>query len=87
MKLPSITKYTINTQKAKVKLSNVLSKTRKRTSTIVKFWKHIGQIIRERIPVLSPLQELLSGQCLVSEVSIVKYSPSRRGRIIIIITE
>jgi hypothetical protein len=87
MKIPSLTKHTINTQKAKVKLSNVLSKTRKRTSAIVKFWKHIGQIVRERIPVLSPLQELISWQGLISEVSIIKYSASRRWRVIIIITE
>jgi hypothetical protein len=47
----------------------------------------MGQILRERIPVIAPLQELISGKGLISEVSIIKYSPSRRGRIIIIITE
>ncbi len=62
MNIISIKKHHINTQRAKVKLSNILSKTRQRTSAMVKFWKHIGQIIRERIPVISPLQELISGK-------------------------
>jgi hypothetical protein len=62
MKFPSLKKHTINTQKAKKNLSVVLSKTRQRTSAMVKFWKHIGQIIWERIPVVSPLQELIAGQ-------------------------
>lgn len=85
MVIQSIKKNTINRQKAK--LSKIVVKTRIRTSKIVKFRKHIGQILRERIPVLSPLQELISWQGLISEVSIIKYSPSRRGRVIIIITE
>ena len=80
----SIKKYTINRQE---NLSKIVVKTRIRTSKIVKFRKHIGQILRERIPVIAPLQELISGEGLISEVSIVKYSPSRRGRVIIIITE
>jgi hypothetical protein len=62
MPLLSVRKYTINTQKAKKNLSIILSKTRQRTSAMVKFWKHIGQIIRERIPVISPLQELITGR-------------------------
>ncbi len=87
MKFFWIRKYHINTQKATHRLSIVLSKTRKRTSAIVKFWKHLWQIIWERIPVFSPLQELISGKWLISEVSIIKYSPSRRGRVVIIFTE
>lgn len=60
MVIQSIKKYTINRQKAK--LSKIVVKTRIRTSKIVKFRKHIGQILRERIPVIAPLQELISGK-------------------------
>lgn len=87
MVITSINKHKINTHKAKIKLSAVLSKTRQRTSAMVKFWKHIWQIIRERIPVLSPLQELIIGKWFISEVHIVKYSLSRWGRVIIVCTE
>ena len=69
------------------KVSDVLSKTRCRTSKTVKFWKHIGQILRERIPVLSPLQELINGKWFISDIHIVKYSASRWGRVIIVCTE
>ena len=62
MNIISLKKHHINTQKAKVKLSGILSKTRQRTSAMVKFWKHIGQIIRERIPLLSPIQELITSK-------------------------
>jgi uncharacterized membrane protein len=54
---------------------------------MVKFWKHIGQIIRERIPVISPLQELITGRWFISEVRIIKYSVSRWWRVIIVCTE
>ena len=77
MSISSTKKQHITTQKAKIKIAGILSKTRKKTSIIVKFWKHIGQIIRERIPVLSPLQELISGKGLISEVTIIRYSTSR----------
>jgi len=83
----SIKKYAINRQETQQSISKIVVKTRIRTSKIVKFRKHMGQILRERIPVLSPLQELMSWQGLISEVSIIKYSASRRWRIIIIITE
>jgi hypothetical protein len=62
MNIISLKKHHINTKKAKVKLSHILLKTRQRTSTMVKFWKHIGQIVWERIPMLSPLQELIAGK-------------------------
>ena len=87
MKLLWIRKYHISTQKAKHRLSTILSKSRQRTSTMIKFWKHMWQLIRERIPILSPLQEIISWKWFISDVMIVKYSLSRRGRIIIIITE
>ena len=60
MKLPSIIKHHSSTQQSKKRLSSILSKTRIRTSKIVKFRKHMGQILRERIPVIAPLQELIS---------------------------
>jgi hypothetical protein len=60
MKLNSIKRYRINTIKVKTSLSHILSQTRRRTSKVVKFWKHLGQIVRERIPVIAPLQELIS---------------------------
>lgn len=87
MRLLPIKKYHINSFFAKKKLSHILSQTRRRTSAIVKFWKHLWQIIWERIPVLSPLQELIAGKWLISEVSIRKYSISRWWRIIIVFTE
>jgi len=87
MKLPSIIKHHSSTQQSKKRLSSILSKTRIRTSKIVKFRKHMGQILRERIPVIAPLQELISWKGLISEVSIIPYSPSRRWRVIIIVTE
>jgi len=56
----SIKKYAINRQETQQSISKIVVKTRIRTSKIVKFRKHMGQILRERIPVLSPLQELMS---------------------------
>lgn len=87
MKLLWIKKYHISTQKAKHRLSNILSKSRKRTSAMIKFRKHVWQIARERIPILAPLQEIISWKWFISDVKIIKYSLSRRGRSIIIITE
>lgn len=87
MKLLSLKKYHINTNKVSKSLSDILSITRRRTSKIIKFWKHLWQIARERIPLLSPIHELTTGKWFVSEVKIVKRSVSWRGRITIIITE
>lgn len=56
----SIKKYTINRQETQQNSSKIVVKTRIRTRKIVKFRKHIGQILRERIPVIAPLQELIS---------------------------
>ena len=60
MAISSIQKHTIDKQKNPKKISTIIVKTRIRTSKIVKFRKHIGQILRERIPVIAPLQELIS---------------------------
>lgn len=77
MKSLSIKKYRINTKNVRTNLSHILSQTRRRTSKVVKFWKHMGQILRERIPVVSPLQELIAGKSLISEIHVIKYSMSR----------
>ena len=87
MTISSIKKYKINRHKTQEHLSSILTKTRIHTSKIVRFRKHVGQILRERIPVISPLEELISGRWFISGVSIIKYSLSRWGRVIIIGTE
>ena len=48
--------------KAQARLSKVLSVTRKHTTGAVKFWKQIGQIVRERLPIISSLNDLLRGE-------------------------
>lgn len=87
MKLLSLKKYHINTNKVSKSLSDILSITRRRTSKIIKFWKHLWQIARERIPILAPFFELLHGKWLISEVHIIKYSMSWWWRVIIVGTE
>ncbi len=77
MKLPSIKKHRVNTNTVRQKLSHVLSQTRRRTSKVVKFWKHMGQILRERVPVISPLQEIIAGKSLISDIHVIKYSMAR----------
>jgi hypothetical protein len=56
-------------------------------SKILRFRKHIGQIIRERIPLLSPLRDVIYQKWMISETRIPRWSLWRRWRIIIIITE
>lgn len=87
MKLLQLPKYRIQKTVVQQRLSWILSKTRQRTSLMVKFWKHLGQIVWERIPVLSPLHELMIGKGFISEVRIIPYSLSRWWRILIIGTE
>ena len=87
MKLPSLKKYHINTYKVSKSLSDILLVTRPRTTKMIKFWKHLWQIVRERIPVLAPFFELFHGKGLISEVHIIKYSMSWWWRVTIVCTE
>ena len=74
-------------EQAQVRLARILSVTKKHTSWAVKFWKQVGQLIRERLPIISSLNDLRIGEGFVSGVPIIHQSKARRGRIVLILLE
>lgn len=87
MKKKYLPKHIEFTQKAQLRLSKILSITKKHTSGAVKFWKQIGQLVRERLPIISVLNDLRIGEGFVSGIPIIHQSKGRRGRIILVIFE
>lgn len=80
-------KYHLTNISIKHSLSTILSSTRQKTTAFVKFWKHLGQIAWERIPLLPHLFDLWRWQWLVSQVRIPRWSLSYRWRITLLINE
>ena len=74
-------------EKSQQRLSRVLSVTRQHTSGAVKFWKQIGQFARERLPLISTLNDLVRKEWFVSGIPIIHQGQGRRGRVILVMVD
>ena len=87
MNAPLEKKYIESTHKSQLRLTRVLSITRKHTSGAVKFWKQIGQIVRERLPIISSINDLWRGEGFVSGIPIIYQGKGWRGRVALVVLE
>lgn len=70
-----------------MRLSRLLSLTHQHSSAGRKFWKQIGQFVRERLPIISSLNDLWRGECFISGIPILYQGKGWRGRVLLVILE